>query len=156
MDSYWPGAYIHNNEDSRTKLDGLTMANAVPPAHFPSQMRPGAFADFLGVSLRTVQRYIDRGMPVLAGGGKGFAKSIPVAAALAWLSGPPQKRRRGRPPNVSSPGKVQLASPHPALTNQGPAGAIASEYAVSNVAFRLCAAIRSECCYAAMETPFVA
>ena len=67
------------------------MANPESPPDFPPQMRPQAFADFLGVSLKTVQRNIDRGMPVLAGGGKGFAKSIPVAAALAWLSGPPQK-----------------------------------------------------------------
>ena len=96
------------------------MAIPVLPPDFPSQMRPGAFAEFLGVSLRTVQRYIDRGMPVLAGGGKGFAKSISVAEALAWLSGPPQKRRRGRPPNVP-PGKTQLASPHRGVTKAPPA-----------------------------------
>lgn len=90
------------------------MANPAPPPDFRSQMRPRAFADFLGVSLKTVQRNIDRGMPVIAGGGKGFAKSIPVAAALAWLSGSPAKRR-GRPPNVNRQDNVQPAPPHPAV-----------------------------------------
>lgn len=97
------------------------MAIPVSPPDFPSQMRPRAFAEFLGVSLRTVQRYIDRGMPVLAGGGKGFAKSISVAIALAWLSGPPQKHRRGRPPNVCRPGRTQLASLHRAVAKAPPA-----------------------------------
>ena len=85
------------------------MANLEPPPDFPPQMRPQAFADFLGVSLKTVQRNIERGMPVVGGAGKGFAKSIPVAAALAWLSGPPPTRRRGRPPNVSRRGDVRSA-----------------------------------------------
>jgi len=96
------------------------MENSAPPADFPPQMRPRAFADFLGVSLKTVQRYIDRGMPVIGRGRKGFAKSIPVAAALAWLNGPPPKPRRGRPPNVSRGGDVQPASPHAATSKAPP------------------------------------
>ena len=93
------------------------MADPAPPADFPPQMRPMAFADFLGVSLKTVQRNIDRGMPVIGRGRKGFAKSIPVAPALAWLNGCPPKPRRGRPPNVSRGGDVQPASPHGAMPN---------------------------------------
>jgi hypothetical protein len=116
-----PGAYIGRSRNCRPELNGLTMANLEPPPDFPPQMRPQAFADFLGVSLKTVQRNIERGMPVIAGGGKGFAKSIPVAAALAWLSGPPPTRRRGRPPNVSRRGDVQPARPHLAVVKAPPA-----------------------------------
>ena len=43
------------------------MAKLLLPPALPAQMGPKAFADFLGVSLRTVQRNIHRGMPVIPG-----------------------------------------------------------------------------------------
>jgi hypothetical protein len=94
------------------------MANTLFPPDIPAQMRPKAFADFLGVSLKTVQRNIIRGMPVIPGGGKGFAKSIPVAASLEWLGRAPPKHR-GRPPNVARHGSAQ-SSPSPPFAGKEP------------------------------------
>jgi hypothetical protein len=92
----------------------LTRANSLLSPDLLSQMRPEAFADFLGVSLKIVQRNIDRGMPVALGGGKGFAKSIPVVAAVEWLGRNPAKRR-GRPPNVSRRDNTPSAPPSPVV-----------------------------------------
>ena len=42
------------------------------------------FADFIGVSPRMVSNYIEEGMPVLGGGGRGVAVQIDTAASLKW------------------------------------------------------------------------
>ena len=43
------------------------------------------FADIIGVSPRMVTNYIEEGLPVVGGGGRGVAVQIETAAALKWL-----------------------------------------------------------------------
>jgi phage terminase Nu1 subunit (DNA packaging protein) len=63
----------------------------------PLTLRIASFAQMIGVSERTIFRYINDGLPIL--GHRGHARVIPVATAIEWLRTP--KRKRGRPPNLS-------------------------------------------------------
>lgn len=42
-------------------------------------------ADFIGVSPRMVTNYIEEGLPIVGGGGRGVAVQIDTAAAIKWL-----------------------------------------------------------------------
>ncbi len=69
-------------------------------------LRPAQFGLLIGVTTRTVMRYIRAGMPCL--GRRGHARPIPVEAALTWLSGD-GPAPRGRPRNVD---RLRASKPH--------------------------------------------